>query len=281
VNEQPLLFGPGKKRLGVLTLPSALNPQQPVVLIPNAGTEHRVGPARLHVELARALAAAGVATLRLDLAGLGDSDCAEPAHQETAATTDLKAAMDSLAARGLAERFVGVGLTTGAHHVHQIACKDDRLVGAIFIDGYTYRTPRYWVNYGVDRLTRSKRNAEAAERMALDSLGVDDEIAAPAPGSTVIAPTASQMKFDLQAFIARNMALYYLYTGGLQGEYNYREQLTDAFPFLRSYPRMTLRHLPDAEPGFMRRASREELIGLLVDWIVNGPQRVAPPDSRD
>src|SRR6185503_8792569 len=45
----------------------------PVVLLSNAGATHHVGPNRLYVMAARALAAAGLRSLRLDLPGLGDN----------------------------------------------------------------------------------------------------------------------------------------------------------------------------------------------------------------
>ncbi|MGA8008355.1 MAG: alpha/beta hydrolase, partial [Thiomonas sp.] len=43
------------------------------VLLFNAGVIHRVGAHRVNVKLARALAADGIATLRCDLHGMGDS----------------------------------------------------------------------------------------------------------------------------------------------------------------------------------------------------------------
>jgi hypothetical protein len=269
VREQAVRFSAGQALLGILSLPAALDPGRPVVLIPNSGQEHRVGPGRLHVQLARALAHAGIATLRFDLAGLGDSGTVSGRARSDSAA-DIVAAMNTLSARGFPDRFVGAGFVGGAHHIHQLARTDSRIVGAIFLDGYTYKTPRYWVNYGVDRLTQSRRFASIAEREGDES--AQDGAANPAE------PPATQMKADLQDFILRNVALCYLFTGDLQADYNYREQLTDAFPFLRSYPRLTLRYLPEADHSFCRRSQREELIRLLVDWVLHGPQslKVAP-----
>lgn len=47
-------------------------------VFPNVANEHRIGPARLWVELARAWALAGVRSLRFDLSGLGDSPTRRP-----------------------------------------------------------------------------------------------------------------------------------------------------------------------------------------------------------
>jgi hypothetical protein len=280
MNEQALHFGPAQRLFGLLTFPDSPDPRRPAVLIPNSGVEHRVGAGRMHVELARALAAAGVITLRLDLAGWGDS-AIDPEQPDCDSARDLAAAMDALATHDLAHRFIGIGLASGAHHIHRIARVDERVVGGVFLDGYSYKTPRFWVNYGVDRLTQSKRYGGILERIT-QTADTAEESAATAADDRFAAPSPAQMKADLQTFIARGMALCYLFTGEMQADYNYREQLTDAFPFLRGYPQLSLRYLPDMEHSFSRRVQREEMIRLLVDWVLSGLQspRVPLQESR-
>src|SRR6185295_15161162 len=76
LTEEPLQFGQGGRLFGILTLPSmtARNAQElPVFVYLTAGLLHRVGPYRLHVRLARELAHMGFSSLRVDLAGTGDS----------------------------------------------------------------------------------------------------------------------------------------------------------------------------------------------------------------
>ncbi len=51
--------------------PTKLN--LPVIIFSNSGTNHRVGPSRLYVQLARQLAAIGFIVLRIDLPGIGDN----------------------------------------------------------------------------------------------------------------------------------------------------------------------------------------------------------------
>ena len=45
-------------------------------------------------------------------------------------------------------------------------------------------------------------------------------------------------------------------------------QLIDAFPLLRGYRRLIVRHIPEADHSFLRRATREALIDVLVDWVL-------------
>ncbi|MCU0616034.1 MAG: hypothetical protein MUD17_02955 [Gemmatimonadaceae bacterium] len=74
MRESIVRFGPNGQLIGVLTQPPLDRPMRDVaILLSNTGTNSRVGPFRLNVELARAFAKLGYATLRFDRSGLGDS----------------------------------------------------------------------------------------------------------------------------------------------------------------------------------------------------------------
>ena len=68
----PLDIGQDVGLFGVLTEPVSSARDTAFILL-NAGLVHRVGPYRMHVEIARALATAGFPTLRIDQSGKGDS----------------------------------------------------------------------------------------------------------------------------------------------------------------------------------------------------------------
>jgi alpha/beta superfamily hydrolase len=73
---------------GILTWPGHADqpaPQRAVLLLP-AGADRHIGPGRAYVGLARQLAAQGMAVLRLDISGVGDSP-ARPGCQENAVYT--------------------------------------------------------------------------------------------------------------------------------------------------------------------------------------------------
>ena len=106
----------------------------------NAGAIRRVGPHRLWVDAARRWARDGVASLRLDLEGIGDSDgdgelFSDVAHfhgeQFFAQTRD---ALDALEAAGIGSRFVLVGLCSGAYWAFHAALADDRVAAALMIN---------------------------------------------------------------------------------------------------------------------------------------------------
>ena len=146
-----MALGAEANLIGVLSepdraLPSPAPPRstpRPVVILLNAGVLHRVGPHRLHVNLARRLAARGITSLRLDLSGIGDSPSVPGARSfRESAVADTKAAMDQLAVELGAERFVLFGLCSGADNALATAEVDPRVVGVVVIDPPAYVTPR-------------------------------------------------------------------------------------------------------------------------------------------
>src|SRR5688572_11629148 len=107
VEEQALQLGPDGHLVGVLARPRAIDPARPLVVLLNAGVLHRVGPHRLHVVLARRLAERGLASLRLDLSGIGDSRPVPGALSfRASAVADTRTAMDWLAAETGTRRFI-------------------------------------------------------------------------------------------------------------------------------------------------------------------------------
>src|SRR6202020_1242018 len=74
LRERPVFVdGPSGPLFGVLTEPLAGRRELTGLLL-NAGPQRRTGPNRMWVQIARSWAAQGVSTLRLDLAGIGDSE---------------------------------------------------------------------------------------------------------------------------------------------------------------------------------------------------------------
>src|SRR5262249_3039481 len=65
-------FGSGRRRFGILTRPAGEPASQGMLLVTSTFA-YRVGPHRMNVRLARRLAASGIATLRIDIGGVGDS----------------------------------------------------------------------------------------------------------------------------------------------------------------------------------------------------------------
>ncbi|MCW2951949.1 MAG: hypothetical protein JWQ48_1119 [Conexibacter sp.] len=127
---------------GVLSEP--LDETAPIcAVLLSAGAVRHIGPNRMWVELARRWAADGVPTLRVDLAGIGDADGeGYPMHEDgsfhaTRFVDQVGAILDTLAARGLPQRFVLGGLCSGAYLAFHAAQRDERVAAALMVNPRT------------------------------------------------------------------------------------------------------------------------------------------------
>ena len=135
--ERTVRFGQFDSLVGLLCKPTTAvpRPDAPAVLILNTGANHRIGNSRLAVRLARHLAAYGTTSLRIDAAGIGDSDITAASDTDrismlydTAAADDVHAALDVLQKHEFS-RCIVVGVCSGAHMAFQAALHDPRIVG--------------------------------------------------------------------------------------------------------------------------------------------------------
>lgn len=143
MTEVTLSFGAERHLVGTLCRPGDAAVGDCAVLLLNAGVIHRIGPHRFNVKLARALARAGLPSLRLDLSGQGDSRLpAQPLPYPQQAVADLRAAMDHLQGLLGVQRFVIAGICSGANHGLAAADADPRVAGLWMLDTHLYPTPR-------------------------------------------------------------------------------------------------------------------------------------------
>ncbi len=272
MKERALQFGPDRRLIGILSLPDISDPSRPAILIPNTGVEHRVGPNRLHIQLARAFARLGFVTLRMDISGMGDSGLPADGSRGDA-VADLRAAMDQLERMGLAKRFAAVGLCSGGNDAHQLARADERIVGAAFIDHYQYRTMRAALRHLMQKLSEPRRVLNFIRRKWNELSGKPPAEFDPELLSFFEQPAREAFLADLERFMHRRVALFFLYTGENQNEYNYPSQLYDVFPALRGYPLHTLHYVPRCDHTFTHVQMRAELIAALELWLL---QQVLP-----
>lgn len=168
MTRQWLEFTAGEQKLlGVLHLPARVAGPAPVVLMLHGCAGNKIGPHRMHVQAATALAAAGIACLRFDCRGSGDS---EGDFRETTLSRwldDAVAALDVLAEHpGIdAGRLGAQGYSLGGAAAALLAGRDSRVRAvclwapvadlALFEDlGHIARLQGQ-VDLGGDRLSRA------------------------------------------------------------------------------------------------------------------------------
>ena len=136
-HEKPVVFGEGRYA-GIFCRPHRAKPHAPAVLIVNTGGVHRVGDARLAVLMARRLAAQGIASLRMDMGGMGESlqRGASTTYEEIYArhaVSDAVAGVDWLTAAGY-EGVVTFGVCSGGYVSIHVALAHPRVVGCVPIN---------------------------------------------------------------------------------------------------------------------------------------------------
>jgi pimeloyl-ACP methyl ester carboxylesterase len=137
LREEPLQFGQGGRLFGILTqstMPNHHARKSPVFVFLNAGMLHRVGPYGLYVRLARALAQIGFSSLRVDLAGKGDSPARTALTNSQSVTADYTEIVDALLSRLGSSQFVLAGLCSGADDAIRCAGVNERVIGMFLLD---------------------------------------------------------------------------------------------------------------------------------------------------
>ncbi|HTR84321.1 MAG TPA: alpha/beta hydrolase [Reyranella sp.] len=143
--ETPMRFGEDDRLFGMLCRPIG-QMSETVVIIGNGGRDPHYGAARHAVAFARRLARLGIASLRMDFAGLGDS--LGPPGQERFLThmlsldrnADISAAVDALEELGF-RRFAMQGLCAGAYHGFHGALAEPRLSVLLLINMPMFTLP--------------------------------------------------------------------------------------------------------------------------------------------
>ena len=142
VREFPVFLDPGRRLFGILTEPVHLiSPPRAALILVSSGAVPTVGPNRVYATLARRLAAEGIAVLRFDVAGIGDSDPhpGEPANTVYTrdAPSDVATAVSFVAARGFSKIIAG-GICAGGYHALKAVVAGASLTGIAIINPLTF-----------------------------------------------------------------------------------------------------------------------------------------------
>ncbi len=224
--EKLVQFGDGRGLSGMLTIPTAKEVRAPGLILYNAGIVHRIGPHRLNVKVARAMAAKGVGSIRFDLSGLGDSRPAAGGN-EARTDADIGAALDALGAASGASRFTLFGLCSGADNGYRAALADPRIAGLILVDPYAYANRRAKLERTAMKALDVNRWKAALARAAApkgDTAPVRSEGDSSRPH-----PPRAEFGADLQKLTARGVRILIIYTRFVE------EQLTRPEHFFETF----------------------------------------------
>ncbi len=270
MKETVVTFGPGDSLVGILTEPTGV-PRSPVtVVMSNVGLNHRVGPSRVWVDLARRVARHGIASLRFDASGLGDSAPRTDLLSDIERSVlDLKDALAWLAARNH-ERFILVSLCSGTDNAHRVAVEDPRVTGVVFLDGYTYTTPvfllhRYVLRWGSRQYWRRALRRRLPRVFDLDlgkhGAGEIEDI------FQREYPSREQFEGDLSKLVARKAKLLFIFSG--ETMYAYRNQFWDWIKHENWREQIEVEYFPRANHTYTFRAEREQMLERTATFVAS------------
>lgn len=285
--ESVACFGPQGRLVGILCEPLATPTADVACLLTNTGVGERIGPNRVNVKLARALAGQGITSLRFDISGLGESPSATTSVGgfRTQVVCDQQAAMDWLTAQRGFARFMQFGICSGAVNGYLLAEAEPRLVGLAMFDGFAYvtgaarlryqwldwrRTPlAQWPAKLWDKLHgRVRRATGTANPAAPDMFGGD---------SVPITPPPAAFAATLNALTARGVEVAIWYSGSGLFEVNHPRQLHEAFagqPFIAA---VTSDLLLDVDHIVTPLSAQRRMLALVSAWA----QRVIARQSKE
>lgn len=259
--EEVLLLGRERSVVAIATAARRLRARVPVVLL-NAGVIHRVGPHRLHVRLARALAEQGHPALRVDLSGIGDS---RPlpygmAFRESA-VVDIGSALDQVTAGAPEPRAILFGLCSGADNALAAADADPRISGIVLVDPPAYATFRSRLRVWGPKL----RSPAAWTRRIARALGGNARDGGRSDSGSVRQPPPPQVyRAQLRRLLDRGVRILAIHTSALGVRCNHPGQLFESFPELRG--EVESLYYPNANHTFTELSEQASLISAVTGW---------------
>jgi len=274
MRERTLTFGAGGRLVGTLTVPDDWDavPQRYTALLSNSGVIPRVGWGRVNVRIARRFAALGIASMRFDMSGLGDSAGADSGLSAARQwVEDTRAAMDAATESIGSRRFLMVGLCSGADIAYLTALEDARLEAAVLWDLCCYPTRKARIRAVLRRLRRI--GFSALKRVPGAMIGYIRRRAGPASsgkseesegfyGRTEM-PSREEFVPLIARLVERRVALLFGYSGSAPRWFNYREQFADMFSDSGWLDQVSWEYLPDCDHLHTQRRSQQ----LFNDWV--------------
>jgi dienelactone hydrolase len=269
--------------VGVITEPDAADahPDRPAVLMWNVGINHRVGPFRFNVDVARKLAQLGFTVLRFDVSGLGDSEVRkETINEFERAALDVQEAMNALQAKRRVRRFVLIGFCSSVDAAHVVALRDERVVGVAYLESYVWRTPGYYLRYPLRFISPARWQRLLARRFpALFPTyggGLQDD-----RESVYLRDRPSMEKFatDVRLMVRRGVQLMFVYVSG-DNPFTHKGQFFEMVGGHDLAGKVRVEFYKDADHTFFLLRDRARLIYDVCDWARTWFGQVAAEPRR-
>jgi hypothetical protein len=285
LTEEPLQFGEAGRLFGILTLPriSTRSAQNlPVFVFLSAGVLHRVGPARLYVRLARELSSLGFSSLRVDLAGAGDSPARPLLTYPQSVAADFREISNVLESRLGRLPLVLAGLCSGAHNSVRLTPEEPRVVGMVLLDpicfpdsGFraravvqAYANPKRYVTWLKDRfMAPTIPYGEHQEKNdSINALTPDAKLTSEQLRAAWGVPNREQLRAAFASIRKRDGRVFSVFTQSALQYYNQAGQLERVVGIENYQKFCTELFWPEAEHTFPLDLHRRRLIEAVKTW---------------
>jgi len=268
-DEQPVLFAcAGESLVGIVARPA--QPAETGVLVIVGGPQYRVGSHRQFVHLSRFLAAAGIACMRFDYRGMGDSSGAMRTFEEV--SEDIRAAIDRFfGAVPEVKRVVLWGLCDAASAACFYAPGDPRVAGVALLNPWVRtesgEATAYLRHYYVQRLLSGafwRKLIGGGVRIGDSARGLGGNIAR-AGARNAEAPLPARMGESLAAF--PGSILVVLSEADLVAAEFRDAAKSKLWQRVLEASRAQSRQIPGATHTFSSEAWRTEVARATLEWV--------------
>ena len=265
------MMGPGGP-FGIVTKPEGEVRRACVVML-NSGLLHRVGPSRLYVDLCRQLSEMGFISVRIDIAGKGDTPRRQGYDAEQSVLLDYDQTCKHISNQYGVQQFIVLGLCSGADDAFLVASSRNNVVGMAILDGYAPKTPKFILKhfgYKALRISAWLRLPRRLVRKFLLGVGAaetsEDELDVSEVRNF---PTIAQAKQRFEHMCQYIESAVYIYTAATKSYYNYQGQLLEVFDTFKPSRGVREVYMPAAKHTFPLLHHRLQVTKLICDWAVS------------
>lgn len=271
---------------GILHVPEGDCQHGVIVIV--GGPQYRVGSHRQFVDLARALARAGIAVLRFDYRGMGDSE-GEP-RNFSAIENDIAAAVDAFARRlPQVQKLALWGLCDGATAAACYAATDSRIRGLVLLNPWVrsevgearaYLRHYYWQRLKQPELWQKLRQGKFrfgdSVRSFVGALGRSARVTSGAATTSGSSAAVTAKQPDLVIQMAQGLGkfpgrLLLILSGRDLTASEFKDALRTSRVLKRvtAQPECRVEHLTESDHTFSRQKWKDRVANWTIEWMLS------------